>query len=101
MRKQASRECRSAFYTAKGIGNGFENEVEPEAEFLRRDKEVEMEITHRAVLIFVVMAVHAEVLCFFLVGVVMRAFAKVLMAKSMKRLVGCGKEHNSHQGQIE
>lgn len=101
MRKQASRECRSALYATKSIGNGFKNEVEPEAEFLRRDKEVEMEITHRAVLVFVVMAVHAEVLGFFLVGVVVGTFAKVLMAKGMKRLVGRGKEHNSHQGQVE
>ena len=101
MREQASGECRSVFYAAKGIRDGFENEVEPEAEFLRRDKVVEMEITHRTVFIFVVMAVHAEVLAVFFMFVVMCAFRQVVMAESMKRLVGCGKEHNSHQGQVE
>jgi hypothetical protein len=102
MRKQASGECRAAFYTAKAVWDGMKREIEPEAEFLRRHKVVEMEITHGTVtFVLMAMAVHTEMLCFFFMGVVMAGLRKVLVAKSMKRLISRCKEHNSHKGQVE
>ena len=72
MHKKASGECGTALNAAKSIGYGLKREVEPEAEFLWRDKVVEMEITHGAItFVLMAMAVHTEVLCFFLVGVMM------------------------------
>ena len=87
VRKQTSGECRAAFYTAKSVGNRFKWKVEPEAEFLWRDKVVEMKITDRAVVILVVMTGRTKVLALLLKTVLMVAFGKMLVAESVKRLV--------------
>jgi hypothetical protein len=101
MRKQASGECRAAFYAAKSVRNGFKSKVEPEAEFLWRHKVVEMEIADRAVIVLMLVAVDAKMFSFLFKAVVMCAFRKMPVAESVKRLVSRCKEHNSHKGQVE
>jgi len=56
MGKQASGECRSAFYAAKAIRDLGKSKIEPKAEFLWLDKVVKMEIADRTVF-FVLMGI--------------------------------------------
>lgn len=88
MRKKASCECRTAFYAAKSVGYGCKWKIEPEAKFLRRDKVVKMEIANRAVIVFMIVTGFAKMFGFLFKAVAMCTFRKMLVAESVKRLVG-------------
>lgn len=96
MRIQASGKGSIAFYTIEAVGYGFKREIKPQAEFLRRNKVVEVKVADGAVVFFLLMIHGTEVLRFFF-----KPMMGVLMGKGMKRLVSNGDLHQRHQGQVK
>lgn len=96
MRKQASGKGSIAFYTIEAVGYGFKREVEPQAEFLRRNEVIEMKVADGAVVVLMLMIEGTEVLRFFF-----KLMMGMLMGKGVKRLVRDGDLHQRHHGQVK
>lgn len=96
MRKQAPCKGSIAFYTIEAVRYGLKREIKPQAEFLRRNKVVEVKVADGAVVVLMLVVNGAEMLRFFL-----RRMVRMLMAERMKRLPGNGELHQCHQGEVE